>query len=131
MGQLLLVVPLCILRGGINLKYKPEQFELEETTIWFFKERENWATHKENYRGNCPPQVPRNLILKYTKEGEIVLDTFNNPKTILYKHTYEDIFNKEINIEIYFKICLLYGKISQLVDETPKEEDLLKKKYGT
>ena len=75
-GQLLLVVPLCILEGGINLKYKPEQFELEETTIWSFKERGNWATHRGDYRGNCPPQVPRNLIMKYTNEGDIVLDTF-------------------------------------------------------
>ena len=33
------------------------------------------ATHKENYKGNCPPQVHRNLILKYTKE-EDVLDSF-------------------------------------------------------
>lgn len=65
MGQLLLVVSLCVLKGGMNLKYKPEQFQLEEITIWSFKER-----------GNCPPKVPRNLILKYTKEGEIVLDTF-------------------------------------------------------
>ena len=65
-GQLLLVVPLCILEGGMNLKYKPEQFELEETTIWSFKERGNWATHRGDYRGHCPPQVPRNLILKYT-----------------------------------------------------------------
>lgn len=76
MGQLLLVVPLCILEGGMKLKYKPEQFELEETTIWSFKERGNWATHRGDYRGNCPPQVPRNLILKYTNEGDIVLDTF-------------------------------------------------------
>ena len=58
-GQLLLVVPLCILEGGMNLKYKPEQFELEETTIWSFKERGNWATHRGDYRGNCSPQVPR------------------------------------------------------------------------
>jgi hypothetical protein len=39
-GQLLLVVPLCVLKGGMNLKYKPEQFELEETTIWSFKKEE-------------------------------------------------------------------------------------------
>ena len=51
------------------MKYEPEQFELEETTIWSFKER-------GDYRGNCPLQVPRNLILKYTNEGDIVLDTF-------------------------------------------------------
>ena len=32
-GQLLLVVLLCVLKGGMNLKYKPEQFQLEEITI--------------------------------------------------------------------------------------------------
>ncbi len=58
------------------MKYQPEQFKLEDTTIWSFKERGNWATHKGDYRGNCPPQVPRNLILKYTQEGDIILDTF-------------------------------------------------------
>ena len=56
--------------------YNPKNFELENTSIWSFKERCNWATHKGDYRGNCPPQVPRNLILKYTREEDIVLDPF-------------------------------------------------------
>lgn len=56
--------------------YNPKNFELENTSVWSFKERGNWATHKGDYRGNCPPQVPRNLILKYTREEDIVLDPF-------------------------------------------------------
>ena len=56
--------------------YNPKNFKLENTSIWSFKERGNWATHKGDYRGNCPPQVPRNLILKYTREEDIVLDPF-------------------------------------------------------
>ena len=56
--------------------YDPKEFNLEKTSIWSFKERGTWATHKGDYRGNCPPQVPRNLILKYTKENDIVLDPF-------------------------------------------------------
>ncbi len=58
------------------MKYQPEKFELEETTVWSFKERGNWATHRGDYRGNCSPQVPRNLILRYTKKNDIVLDPF-------------------------------------------------------
>ncbi len=58
------------------MNYTPKKFELEETTIWNFRERGIWATHEGDYRGNCAPQVPRNLILKYTKEKEIVLDPF-------------------------------------------------------
>lgn len=56
--------------------YKPKEFKLEKTTIWSFEERGDWTTHKGDYRGNCSPQVPRNLILKYTKENDIVLDPF-------------------------------------------------------
>ena len=58
------------------MTYYPKDFKLEKTTIWNFKERGKWATHKGDYRGNCPPQVPRNLILKYTREEDIVLDPF-------------------------------------------------------
>ena len=56
--------------------YNPKDFKLENTSIWNFEERGNWATHKGDYRGNCSPQVPRNLMLKYTKEKDIVLDPF-------------------------------------------------------
>lgn len=63
--------------------YIPKDFKLETTSIWSFKERGKWATHKGNYRGNCPPQVPRNLLLKYTKENDIVLDPFCGSGTTL------------------------------------------------
>ena len=76
MGQLILVVSFGFLRRD-NMIYKPDQFKLEETTIWSFKEQGSWSTHKGDYRGNCAPQVSRNLILKYTKECDIVLDTFS------------------------------------------------------
>lgn len=55
---------------------QPKDFKLEETTVWSFPERGKWATHYLNskYRGNWAPQVPRNLILKYTNPGDVVLD---------------------------------------------------------
>lgn len=56
--------------------YETSNFEMENTSIWSFKERGDWATHKGDYRGNCSPQVPRNLILKYTNQDDIVLDPF-------------------------------------------------------
>ena len=46
--------------------FEPINFNMESTSVWSFKERGTWATHTGDYRGNCPPQVPRNLILKYT-----------------------------------------------------------------
>jgi len=54
----------------------PEDFKEEQTTVWSFKQRGNWATHRGEYRGNWSPYIPRNVILKYSKPGELVLDYF-------------------------------------------------------
>jgi len=67
----------------VEIDINPYKFKLETLSIWSFKERGNWATHKGDYRGNCPPQVPRNLLLKYTKEKDIVLDPFCGSGTTL------------------------------------------------
>lgn len=64
---------------------QPEDFELEVTTVWSFPKRGNWATHYLNakYRGNWAPQVARNLILRYSNEGDTVLDAFSGSGTTL------------------------------------------------
>uniref|UniRef100_A0A7C4TKY4 Methyltransferase domain-containing protein n=1 Tax=candidate division WWE3 bacterium TaxID=2053526 RepID=A0A7C4TKY4_UNCKA len=54
----------------------PKDFKEEQTTVWSFKQRGEWATHSGEYRGNWSPYIPRNVILKYSKPGETVLDYF-------------------------------------------------------
>jgi len=51
-----------------------DEFEQEKNTVWNFPKRGDWATHKPDYRGNFAPQVPRNVILNYSDEGDVVLD---------------------------------------------------------
>ena len=53
---------------------EPKDFELECTTVWSFARRGNWATHNSKYRGNWAPEVVRNIILRYSKEGDYLLD---------------------------------------------------------
>lgn len=55
-------------------KLHPDEFELECTTVWAFPRRGNWATHTSDWRGNWSPEVARNLILRYSDEGDILLD---------------------------------------------------------
>ena len=55
-------------------KLHPDKFELECTTVWAFPRRGNWATHRSDWRGNWSPEVARNLILRYSEEGDVLLD---------------------------------------------------------
>jgi DNA modification methylase len=58
------------------VRFEPENFQEEKTSVWSFKQRGDWATHTGNYRGNWSPYVPRNVILKYSSPGDLVLDYF-------------------------------------------------------
>ncbi len=65
------------------MKWEPEGFQLEKSSIWSFPERGDWATHDSKYRGNCSPYVIRNLILRYSIEGDRILDQFAGGGTSL------------------------------------------------
>lgn len=56
--------------------WEPRYFKEETTTVWSYKQRGNWATHNGRYRGNWSPYIPRNVILKYSKQGDVILDYF-------------------------------------------------------
>lgn len=60
-----------------------EKFKLETSTIWNFPERGSWSTHKGDYPGNWSPYVPKNIISRYSKEGDVVLDQFVGSGTTL------------------------------------------------
>jgi len=52
-------------RKEILKNLEPKDFKQECTTVWSFPDRGNWS-----------PRVPHNLILKYSKTGQTVLDCF-------------------------------------------------------
>lgn len=78
----MIIKTLDYMRRG-NMLLQPYNFELEKTTVWAFPDRGNWATHVGDYRGNWTPYVPRNLIMRYSKEGDWILDQFVGSGTTL------------------------------------------------
>lgn len=60
-----------------------EPFELETNTVWSFPKRGKWATHDAKYRGNFSPYVAKNIILRYSKSNDLVLDQFVGGGTTL------------------------------------------------
>ena len=57
-----------------RLSPRPDELTDVSTTVWSFPRRGSWATHRGDYRGNWPPQIPRALMLMYTRPGDLVLD---------------------------------------------------------
>ena len=64
-------------------KWEPDNFEMEVTTQWSFPKRGDWATHDAKWRGNWSPYIPRNLLLRYSQAGDLVLDQFAGGGTTL------------------------------------------------
>ena len=54
---------------NIKVDFYPEKIQEQD-----FPRRGNWATHKSDWRGNWSPEVARNLILRYSKEKDHLLD---------------------------------------------------------
>lgn len=91
-------------------------FNEEYTSIWSFKERGSWNTHKGDYPGNCSPQVIRNLILKYSNKDEIVLDQFVGSGTTLIECLL--LGRKAIGIDINDKpLTIAKSRVSNLKGE--------------
>ncbi len=73
-------------------------FEKEYTTVWSFPERGKWATHNSKYRGNFAHQIARNIILRYSKENDIILDPMVGSGTTLIEA--QLLNRKSIGIDI-------------------------------
>lgn len=57
--------------------WEPQVFNPEVTTVWEFPKRGDWCVHNGSYRGNWAPQVPRNIILRYSPNiDDKILDCF-------------------------------------------------------
>ncbi len=82
-----------------KIPLQPEIFELETNTVWAFPDRGKWATHDAKYRGNWSPYIPRNIILRYSQEGDTVLDQFVGGGTtaVEAKLTHRNFIGFDIN----------------------------------
>ncbi len=64
-------------------RWEPDESVIQKTTVWDFPRRGDWAVHSGDYRGNWPPEIPRNLILRHTSPGDLVVDAFAGGGTTL------------------------------------------------
>ena len=54
-------------------------------SLWLISERDKSGKHENVYHGNFVPQIPNQLIRRYTKENDTVLDLFMGSGTTLFE----------------------------------------------
>ena len=61
--------------NDLNLD-KWKESEVWTDSLWVISERAKTGKHSGFYQGNFIPQIPHQLILRYSKKGDIVFDPY-------------------------------------------------------
>lgn len=59
--------------------------DINVDSLWIINKRDSSGKHANVYHGNFIPQIPYQLIKRYTKENDIVLDIFSGSGTTLFE----------------------------------------------
>jgi len=69
--------------NDLNLNRWKEYDDIITDSLWILEKRDNTGVHKADYWGNFIPQIPNQMMKRYTKKGEWVLDAFAGCGTTL------------------------------------------------
>lgn len=69
--------------NDLNLNNWKEYKDLLTDSLWIIGERDKSGVHNGGYHGNFIPQIPNQLMRRFTKKGDTVLDTFLGSGTTL------------------------------------------------
>ena len=59
--------------------------DINVDSLWLIGPRAKGGKRENNYHGNFVPQIPEQMLRRYTKEGGVVLDMFMGSGTVLYE----------------------------------------------
>ena len=62
-----------------------KESEIWTDSLWIISERNKTGKHNGFYHGNFIPQIPRQLILRYSKRNEVIFDPFVGSGTTAYE----------------------------------------------
>lgn len=79
-----------------------KQSDLNVDSLWLIPERAKGGKHKNVYHGNFVPQIPNQLIRRYTSTGDTILELFSGSGTTLFEceNLQRDYLGFDINEQI-------------------------------
>lgn len=88
--------------NNLDIKKWKDYSDIFTDSLWLINKRDNKGAHKSKYHGNFVPQIPRQLLLRYTKKGDWVIDPFMGSGTTIIEA--QKLERNSIGIEIQKEI---------------------------
>lgn len=62
-----------------------QELEINTDSLWIINQRDKSGKHKNVYHGNFIPQIPNQLINRYTKKDDVIFEPFMGSGTTLFE----------------------------------------------
>lgn len=69
--------------NDIDMSNWKDYSDISTDSLWIIDKRDSSGNHKGDYHGNFVPQIPNQLLKRYTKKGDWILDAFLGSGTSL------------------------------------------------
>ncbi len=89
--------------NDLDMKKWKDYSDIFTESLWLIEKRDNSEGHSASYHGNFVPQIPYQMLRRYTKKGDWVLDPFMGSGTTLIEA--KKMGRNAIGIEIQEKIA--------------------------
>jgi uncharacterized protein (UPF0335 family) len=101
--------------NDMNLHEWKEYDDILTDSLWILEKRSTSGAHNGGYWGNFIPQIPNQLLRRYTKKGEWVLDAFLGSGTTLIES--KRLGRNGIGVELLRKVANAAAKVIELEDD--------------